>query len=57
MRLLDELHRQGRTVLVVSHDPRITHYASQTLYLLDGRVVSSNEYEAALAGAEREAIP
>ncbi len=57
MRLLDELHRQGRTVLVVSHDPRITHYATQTLYLLDGRVVSSIDYAAALAGAEREAIP
>jgi len=55
LRLLDELHHQGRTVLVVSHDPRVTHHATQTLYLLDGRVVSSSDYEAALAGAEGEA--
>ncbi|HMK09453.1 MAG TPA: ABC transporter ATP-binding protein [Anaerolineales bacterium] len=54
MRLLDELHRQGRTILVVSHDPRITRFATRTLRLLDGRVVSDDEYEAAMAAAERE---
>src|SRR3990172_5902703 len=55
MRLLDELHRQGRTILVVSHDPRITRFATRTLLLLDGRVVSDAEYAAALEAAEREA--
>jgi putative ABC transport system ATP-binding protein len=55
MRLLDELHRQGRTILVVSHDPRITRFATRTLLLLDGRVVSEAEYAAALEAAEREA--
>jgi putative ABC transport system ATP-binding protein len=55
MRLLDELHRQGRTVLVVSHDPRITRFANRSLLLLDGRVVSEDEYAAAMEAAEREA--
>jgi putative ABC transport system ATP-binding protein len=55
MRLLDELHRQGRTVLVVSHDPRITRFATRSLLLLDGRVVSQEEYAAAMVSAESEA--
>lgn len=49
MHLLAELHRQGRTVIVVSHDPRILRYATLTIRLLDGRVVGEAEYEAALA--------
>jgi putative ABC transport system ATP-binding protein len=49
MQLLADLHRQGRTVLVVSHDPRMTHFAAHTLRLLDGRIVSAEEYESASA--------
>jgi putative ABC transport system ATP-binding protein len=51
MHLLAELHRQGRTIIVVSHDPRIAHYATQTIRLLDGRVVGEEEYRLALAVA------
>jgi len=54
MHLLAELHRQGRTVIVVSHDPRILRYATHTIRLLDGRVVGEAEYEAALALAAGE---
>jgi putative ABC transport system ATP-binding protein len=52
MHVLADLHREGRTVVVVSHDPRIGHFATQTIRLLDGRVVSEDEYEAALRMAE-----
>jgi putative ABC transport system ATP-binding protein len=52
MHVLADLHREGRTVVVVSHDPRIGHFATQTIRLLDGRVVSEDEYEAALLMAE-----
>lgn len=55
MHLLDELRHAGHTVLVVSHDPRITRFASQTVYLLDGRIVPEVDYAAAIAGAEPEA--
>ncbi|OGT28220.1 MAG: macrolide ABC transporter ATP-binding protein [Gammaproteobacteria bacterium RBG_16_66_13] len=48
MDLLAQLHGQGKTVLVVSHDPRITRYATMTIRLLDGRVVDKETYEAAL---------
>ena len=51
MQLLSELHQQGKTVLVVTHDPRMQHFATQTIYLLDGKVVEPAEYEAATAAA------
>jgi putative ABC transport system ATP-binding protein len=54
MHLLAELHRQGRSVIVVSHDPRMLRYATHTIRLLDGRVVGEAEYEAALALAAGE---
>lgn len=47
MRLLAELHQSGRTVLVVSHDPRMQAYATHQVYLLDGKVVSEAEYRRA----------
>jgi putative ABC transport system ATP-binding protein len=47
MQLLSELHQSGRTVLVVSHDPRMRGYATQQVFLLDGKVVSEEAYQAA----------
>ncbi len=47
MRLLSELHRHGRTVLVVTHDLRMHHFATEVIYLLDGRIVDESAYLAA----------
>jgi len=44
MDLLAELHRDGITVLVVTHDPRMAAYATHQVFLLDGRIVSAEEY-------------
>jgi putative ABC transport system ATP-binding protein len=44
MQLLGELHSQGRTVLVVTHDPRMTNFATHTVHMLDGRIVTDSEY-------------
>jgi putative ABC transport system ATP-binding protein len=53
MQLLSDLHTSGRTVLVVTHDPRMTRFATHKIFLLDGRVVSEAEYQsAALESAE-----
>jgi putative ABC transport system ATP-binding protein len=41
MQLLAELHDEGRTVLVVTHDARVAAYAQRALHMLDGRIVSS----------------
>ena len=47
MQLLSDLHNAGRTVLVVTHDPRMTRFATHKLFLLDGRIVSEEEYQSA----------
>ncbi len=54
MQLLSELHQQGRTVMVVTHDPRMLRFATHTIYLLDGRVVSREEFEKASALPQEE---
>ncbi|MFZ5885283.1 MAG: ABC transporter ATP-binding protein [Chloroflexota bacterium] len=48
MQLLSDLHRSGRTVLVVTHDARMMRFATRQIYLLDGRVVSEAEYQSAV---------
>jgi putative ABC transport system ATP-binding protein len=41
MDLLAELHRQGSTIVMVTHDPRYAEYAERTIYLFDGQVVDA----------------
>ena len=45
MQLLSDLHNSGRTVLVVTHDPRMTRFATHKIFLLDGRIVGEAEYQ------------
>ena len=40
MELLQELHREGATILVVSHDSRLTGFATQIIQILDGKITS-----------------
>lgn len=47
MKLLSRLHQAGKTVIVVTHDPRMRQFATNTLYLLDGLVVSEEQYREA----------
>jgi putative ABC transport system ATP-binding protein len=47
MHLLSDLHRSGRTVLVVSHDLRMMRFATHKIFLLDGKQVSEAEYQSA----------
>ena len=39
MDLLRDLHQQGSTICMVTHDPRFSRYAQRTIQLFDGRVV------------------
>jgi putative ABC transport system ATP-binding protein len=39
MDLLRELHRQGATICMVTHDPRYARFAERTIHLFDGRIV------------------
>ncbi len=40
MDLLRELHREGGTICMVTHDPRYAEYADRSVHLFDGKVVS-----------------
>ncbi|MBK8283788.1 MAG: ABC transporter ATP-binding protein [Ahniella sp.] len=39
MALFDELHRQGQTVVVVTHEPGIAAHCQRTIRVSDGRIV------------------
>jgi putative ABC transport system ATP-binding protein len=41
MDILVDLNKQGKTVILVTHDPKIAEYAHRTIQLEDGRVVES----------------
>ena len=40
MRLLQELHREGSTILLVTHDDSVAAYAKREIVLRDGAIVS-----------------
>jgi putative ABC transport system ATP-binding protein len=42
MELLRELHRQGATICMVTHDPRFARHADRTVHLFDGRIVEES---------------
>jgi putative ABC transport system ATP-binding protein len=39
MQLLDELHKAGSTICMVTHDPRYADFAQRKIFMFDGRVV------------------
>jgi putative ABC transport system ATP-binding protein len=47
MTLLMELHKEGATICMVTHDPRYAKHAERSIHLFDGRVV---EEDAARSG-------
>ncbi len=51
MELLRDLHRQGATICMVTHDPRFARYAQRTVHLFDGRIVDESEAEMAPSSA------
>jgi putative ABC transport system ATP-binding protein len=43
MQVLSNLHQSGRTVVVVTHDARMTQVATHVVELLDGRIVNGSK--------------
>ncbi len=43
MGLLDELHREGATICIVTHDPRYADHAERSVHLFDGQIVDEDE--------------
>jgi len=57
MALFHDLHRQGRTIVLVTHEPDIAGHAERTIHLKDGQVVRESRPDevpvAAVAGGRR----
>lgn len=42
-RLLQEINRQGRTIVLITHEPDIAAYAQRIISLKDGEIISDNK--------------
>jgi len=38
--LLRQLNREGRTILMITHDPTVAAFASRQVHIADGRLVA-----------------
>jgi len=55
MKLLDELHSDGATICMVTHDPRFAECAKRTIAMFDGQVVDEQTLEDLREQAETRA--
>ena len=51
MGLRDELHDQGATICMVTHDPRWARHANSNISLFDGRILAEEELDGPLENA------
>jgi putative ABC transport system ATP-binding protein len=42
MDLIQELHREGATIVMVTHDPQLAARAQRNVHVIDGQVVDMN---------------
>jgi putative ABC transport system ATP-binding protein len=49
MDLLRELHREGATICMVTHDPRFARHAERGIHLFDGRLADQSEVATSVA--------
>ena len=52
MQLLQELHKEGATICMVTHDPRYAKNAERSIHLFDGRVVEEDAARSGLKDLE-----
>jgi putative ABC transport system ATP-binding protein len=43
MALLEELHRSGATIVMVTHDPQLAARAQRNVHVVDGQVVDVSD--------------
>ncbi len=43
MELLSDLHKMGHTILLVTHNPELTRYASRVIFMRDGVIVADEK--------------
>jgi putative ABC transport system ATP-binding protein len=57
LRLFDELHLEGSTILMVTHERRVAERAQRIVHMEDGRVREIEDLRPASGGGERRAAP
>ena len=50
--LFQQLHREGRTLIFVTHNPDIAQYSSRNIRLRDGHVIEDKQNPNILSAAE-----
>lgn len=45
MELLADIHKTGNTILMVTHNPELTRYASRVVFMHDGSIISDEQSE------------
>ena len=50
--LFQKLHAEGRTIIFVTHNPDIAHYASRNIELRDGRIIRNEVNDHIFSAAE-----
>jgi putative ABC transport system ATP-binding protein len=56
MALLEELHREGSTIVMVTHDPQLAARAQRNVHVIDGRVLDVAQPRALVPAASMEPV-
>ena len=54
MELLKDIHQLGNTVLLVTHNPELTRYASRVLYMYDGAIQHDVQKQVGVAAKSKD---
>ncbi len=57
MEELSDLHKKGNTIIMVTHNPNLTSYASRVINMLDGKIASDTKIRVVLQNDESVKIP
>lgn len=57
MEELADLHKKGNTIIMVTHNPNLTTYASRVITMLDGQIDTDSRYDRPSAAPQRAPLP
>jgi putative ABC transport system ATP-binding protein len=53
MEELSELHKKGNTIIMVTHNPNLTSYASRVINMLDGKIASDTKIKVSQSSSNK----
>lgn len=45
MKILDDLNQEGRTIIIITHDPKVAQHGRRTIRLMDGKIEEDRYHE------------